>query len=267
MASLAAEAQAGSRVRRIMAVLVPALLLLGVTLAGLSVAQDRHSAQRARMVAEIAVMARETGGATGRPSFSGAVMTAMGRVPRHRFVPLLQEVFAYESRPLPIGEGQTISQPFIVAFMTDALGVEPGARVLEIGTGSGYQAAVLAAMGAEVFSIEIVPALALHARKALAAAGIQVDGPPGQPGAVHLSLGDGSLGWPEEAPFDRIMATAAPQQIPLALVEQLGPEGRLIAPVGSSHSQDLRIVERRGDAIETRHILPVLFVPMTGVAG
>jgi protein-L-isoaspartate(D-aspartate) O-methyltransferase len=192
------------------------------------------------------------------------VLSAMRTVPRHLFVPRVHPERAYEDHPLPIGHGQTISQPFIVAFMTEALGVEPGARVLEVGTGSGYQAAVLAAMGAEVFSIEIVPALGAHARRALAAAGIRADGPAGAPGVVHLSIGDGSLGWPDAAPFDRIMATAAPQQIPLALVEQLGPEGRLIAPVGSSHSQDLRVVERHGDAIETRHILPVLFVPMTG---
>ena len=148
------------------------------------------------------------------------VLAAMRAVPRHLFVPRVDPERAYEDHPLPIGHGQTISQPFIVAFMTDALGVEPGMRVLEIGTGSGYQAAVLAAMGAEVFSIEIVPALALSARKALDAAGIRVDGPPGEPGVVHLSLGDGSLGWPEEAPFDRIIATAAPQEVPLALVQQ-----------------------------------------------
>jgi len=192
------------------------------------------------------------------------VLAAMRTVPRHVFVPRQDPDRAYEDHPLPIGHGQTISQPFIVAFMTDALGVEPGMRVLEIGTGSGYQAAVLAAMGAEVFSIEIVPALALLARKALDAAGIRVDGPAGEPGVVHLSLGDGSLGWPEEAPFDRIMATAAPQQLPRALIDQLGPEGRLIAPVGSSQSQELLVVERHGDDIETRRILPVLFVPMTG---
>ena len=194
------------------------------------------------------------------------VLAAMRAVARHLFVPRLDPDRAYEDHPLPIGHGQTISQPFIVAFMTDALGVEPGMRVLEIGTGSGYQTAVLAAMGAEVFSIEIVPALALSARKALDAAGIAVDAAPGQPGVVHLSLGDGSLGWPEEAPFDRIMATAAPAQIPPALIDQLGPEGRLITPVGSSHYQELLVVERHGDEIETRRILPVLFVPMTGVA-
>jgi protein-L-isoaspartate(D-aspartate) O-methyltransferase len=192
------------------------------------------------------------------------VLAAMRTVPRHVFVPRQDPERAYEDRPLPIGHGQTISQPFIVAFMTDALGVEPGMRVLEVGTGSGYQAAVLAAMGAEVFSIEIVPDLALLARKTLGAAGIRVDGPRGEPGVVHLSLGDGSLGWPAEAPFDRIMATAAPQQLPRALVDQLGPEGRLIAPVGSSQSQELLVVERHGDDIETRRILPVLFVPMTG---
>jgi protein-L-isoaspartate(D-aspartate) O-methyltransferase len=192
------------------------------------------------------------------------VLAAMRAVPRHVFVPRQDPDRAYEDHPLPIGHGQTISQPFIVAFMTDALGVETGMRVLEVGTGSGYQAAVLAAMGAEVYSIEIVPALAVQARKALEAAGVLVDGPPGQPGAVHLSIGDGSLGWPEEAPFDRIMATAAPPHIPAGLVEQLAAEGRLIAPVGSSEFQELRVVERRGHSFVTRHMLPVLFVPMTG---
>jgi protein-L-isoaspartate(D-aspartate) O-methyltransferase len=217
-----------------------------------------HSDARNRMVDEQLV---------ARGIHDPRVLAAMRSVPRHLFVPRVDPDRAYEDHPLPIGHAQTISQPFIVAFMTDALGVEPGMRVLEIGTGSGYQAAVLAAMGAEVFSIEIVPALALHARKALEAAGINVDGPRGEPGVVHLNIGDGSLGWPDEAPFDRIMATAAPQQIPVALVDQLGPEGRLIAPVGSSHYQELRVVERHGNDIETRHILPVLFVPMTGVAG
>lgn len=192
------------------------------------------------------------------------VLEAMNVVPRHIFVDEALAIRAYEDSPLPIGHGQTISQPFIVAFMTDALGVEPGMRVLEIGTGSGYQTAVLAAIGAEVFSIEIVPALALSARKALDAAGVRVDGPLGERGVVHLSLGDGSLGWPEEAPFDRIMATAAPAQIPPALITQLEDDGRLITPVGSSQYQELLVVERRGDDIETRRILPVLFVPMTG---
>jgi protein-L-isoaspartate(D-aspartate) O-methyltransferase len=192
------------------------------------------------------------------------VLSALRAVPRHLFVPRQDPAHAYGDHPLPIGHGQTISQPYIVAFMTEALAVEPGMRVLEIGTGSGYQAAVLAAMGAEVFSIEIVPALAARARDALEAAGVPVDAAPGVRGAVHLGIGDGSLGWPEEAPFDRIVATAAPPHVPGTLVDQLGPQGRLVVPVGSSVAQQLRIVERRGASVVTRHALAVLFVPMTG---
>src|SRR6266581_8790523 len=140
------------------AVLLSALFLLAVTYSQPSDAQDQRAAARARMVADIAAMARETGGETGRPRFSDAVMGAMGKVPRHRFVPLLQDVFAYENRPLPIGEGQTISQPYIVALMTDLLDPKAGDTVLEVGTGSGYQAAVLAELVAKVYTIEIVEA-------------------------------------------------------------------------------------------------------------
>jgi protein-L-isoaspartate(D-aspartate) O-methyltransferase len=239
-----------------MAVLVPALLLLGVTLAGLSVAQDRHSAQRARMVAEIAVMARETGGATGRPNFSEAVMTAMGRVPRHRFVPLLQEVFAYESRPLPIGEGQTISQPFIVALMTDLLDPKPEDTVLEVGTGSGYQAAVLAELVAKVYTIEIVEPLGRRAMQVLKELGYR---------NVEVRIGDGYNGWPEAAPFDSIVVTAAPAEIPKPLIDQLKPGGRMVIPAGASHdSQELLLVEKQRDGTSTtKRTLPVKFVPLT----
>jgi protein-L-isoaspartate(D-aspartate) O-methyltransferase len=239
-----------------MAVLVPALLLLGVTLAGLSVAQDRHSAQRARMVAEIAVMARETGGATGRPNFSEAVMTAMGRVPRHRFVPLLQEVFAYESRPLPIGEGQTISQPFIVALMTDLLDPKPGDTVLEVGTGSGYQAAVLAELVAKVYTIEIVEPLGRRAMQVLKELGYR---------NVEVRIGDGYNGWPEAAPFDSIVVTAAPAEIPKPLIDQLKPGGRMVIPAGASYdSQELLLVEKQPDGTSTtKRTLPVKFVPLT----
>ena len=198
-----------------------ALFLLAVTHAGPSTAQDRHSAQRARMVAEIAVMARETGGATGRPSFSEAVMTAMGRVPRHRFVPSLQQAFAYENRALPIGEGQTISQPFLVALMTDLLDPKPGDTVLEVGTGSGYQAAVLAELVAKVYTIEIVEPLGRRARQLLEQLGYR---------NVEVRIGDGYNGWPEAAPFDSIVVTAASADIPTPLIDQLKRGGRMVIP-------------------------------------
>ncbi|HET7200933.1 MAG TPA: protein-L-isoaspartate O-methyltransferase, partial [Burkholderiales bacterium] len=150
-----------------LAVLVPVLLLLAVTHAQPSLAQDARAAARARMVAEIAEMARETGGETGRPAFGEAVMAAMGKVPRHRFVPFAQEGLAYENRPLPIGEGQTISQPYIVALMTDLLDPKPTHTVLEVGTGSGYQAAVLAELVAKVYTIEIVEPLGKRAKRIL----------------------------------------------------------------------------------------------------
>src|SRR5499427_7931513 len=152
--------------RVMLAFLVPALLMLGLAHAASSAAQD-ETAARARMVAEIGVMARETGAETGRARFSDAVMAAMGKAPRHRFVPPAQERFAYDNRPLPIGEGQTISQPYIVALMTDLLDLKPSDRVLEVGTGSGYQAAVLAELGAKVYTIEIVEPLGRRAAKLL----------------------------------------------------------------------------------------------------
>ena len=184
------------------------------------------------------------------------VLDAMRAVPRHLFVPAESRDAAYNDGPLPIGHGQTISQPFVVAFMSDAARIRPGDRVLEIGTGSGYQAAVLAALGAHVFSIEIVPDLAERARLALAAAGAA---------RVVVRTGDGTHGWPEEAPFDAILATAAPERIPQALLDQLRDGGRLIIPVGAG-SQDLVRVTRRGDGFERESLLPVRFVPMTGDA-
>ena len=238
-----------------MGILLSALFLLAVTHAGPSTAQDRHSSQRARMVAEIAAMARETGGATGRPSFSEAVMTAMGRVSRHRFVPVLQEAFAYENRPLPIGEGQTISQPFLVALMTDLVDPKPGDTVLEVGTGSGYQAAVLAELVAKVYTIEIVEPLGRRARQLLEQLGYR---------NVEVRIGDGYNGWPEAAPFDSIVVTAAPTEIPTPLIDQLKRGGRMVIPGGSLDSQFLLLVEKRPDGTTTtRRTLPVRFVPFT----
>src|SRR6266850_3046805 len=193
-----------------LAVLLPALFLLAMTHAEPSEAQDQRAAARARMVAEIAAMARETGGETGRPKFGDAVMAAMAKVPRHRFVPFLQEAFAYDNRPLPIGEGQTISQPYIVALMTDLLDPKPDHVVLEIGTGSGYQAAVLAALVAKVYTIEIVEPLGKRATSLLASLGY---------GNVAVRIGDGHNGWPESAPFDSIIVTAAPAEVPKPLID------------------------------------------------
>jgi protein-L-isoaspartate(D-aspartate) O-methyltransferase len=236
-------------------ILLSALVVLAVTRAGLSVAQDRHSAQRARMVADIAVMARETGAATGRPRLSEAVMTAIGRVPRHRFVPLPQEGLAYENRPLPIGEGQTISQPFLVALMTDLLDPKPGDIVLEVGTGSGYQAAVLGELVAKVYTVEIVESLGRRAMQLLAQLGYR---------NVEVRIGDGYNGWPDAAPFDSIVVTAAPVEIPRPLIDQLKPGGRLVIPAGrSDERQDLLLVEKQPDGTSaTKWLLPVRFVPL-----
>jgi protein-L-isoaspartate(D-aspartate) O-methyltransferase len=193
----------------------------------------------------------------GRDITSPRVLEAMRKVPRHLFIPEPQRNRAYDDSPVPIGLGQTISQPYIVAFMTQALDVEPGHRVLEIGTGSGYQAAVLAEITREVYSIEVVPELADRARETLAALGYR---------DVRLRTGNGYLGWPEEAPFDRIIVTAAPPEIPPALIEQLKIGGLMAIPVGTV-DQDLRILRRTATGLETLRTLPVRFVPMTGRPG
>jgi protein-L-isoaspartate(D-aspartate) O-methyltransferase len=183
------------------------------------------------------------------------VLAAMDRVPRHLLVPEAVRGEAYEDHPLPIGHGQTISQPYIVAFMSEALDVEPDHRVLEIGTGSGYQAAVLAELAREVYTMEIVEPLAESARQALEALKYT---------NVHVQAGNGYLGWPEHAPYDRIMVTAAPEEVPPALVEQLKVGGIMAIPVGSGMMQELRILRRTPGGMETLRTLPVRFVPMTG---
>jgi protein-L-isoaspartate(D-aspartate) O-methyltransferase len=178
----------------------------------------------------------------------------MRTVPRDEFVPAPERAHAYEDRPLPIGHGQTISQPYIVAFMSEAAAVRPGERVLEVGTGSGYQAAVLAELGGDVYSIEIVAPLAATAREALARAGY---------GRVHLRVGDGHRGWPDAAPFDAILVTAAADRVPPALLAQLAPDGRLVIPVGDLY-QELEVHRRTPDGIEVERVLPVRFVPLVG---
>lgn len=184
------------------------------------------------------------------------VIEAMQATLRHRFVPEALQTHAYEDRPLPIGHDQTISQPSLVAFMTQELKPKAKDRVLEIGTGSGYQAAVLSPLVAEVYSIEIVEPLAERAAKTLKELGYK---------NVHTRAGNGWLGWPESAPFDAIIVTCAPDAIPPALVEQLREGGRMIIPVGPENQvQELYLLEKRDGKIEQRSILPVRFVPMTG---
>jgi protein-L-isoaspartate(D-aspartate) O-methyltransferase len=185
------------------------------------------------------------------------VLDAMARVPRHLFVPDAARGEAYGDHPLPIGHGQTISQPYIVAFMSEALRLEPAHRVLEIGTGSGYQAAVLADLAGEVFTIEIIDDLAVRARQSLADNGYR---------NVTVRTGNGYLGWPEHAPYDRIMVTAAPDDVPRALVEQLKIDGLMAIPVGTG-LQELRVLRRTATGMETLATLPVRFVPMTGKPG
>ena len=182
------------------------------------------------------------------------VLTAMGRVRRHVFIPAAyRDVnYAYADAPCPIGCGQTISQPYIVAYMTEKLALKPGDKVLEIGTGSGYQAAVLAECGADVYSIEIIPELARHARAALDAEGYR---------RVHILTGDGYKGWPEYSPFDAIVVTCAPDEVPKALVDQLKEGGHLIAPVGRGLQRLVILCKQRGQ-VEQEDDLPVRFVPM-----
>lgn len=183
------------------------------------------------------------------------VLDAMSRVPRERFVPPEYADRAYADSPVSIGEGQTISQPYIVAYMTEVLEVAPGHRVLEIGTGSGYQAAVLGELAREVYTIEIVPSLAQRATDTLRELGYE---------NVHVREGDGYAGWPGEAPFDRIMVTAAPEEIPMPLLDQLAPGGRLVTPVGAQgETQWITVVDKTDQGLVERRTIPVQFVPFT----
>jgi protein-L-isoaspartate(D-aspartate) O-methyltransferase len=211
---------------------------------------------RARLVKEVEQDFRETASSTGRGRIDARVLAALNKVERHRFVPAHLTDRAYENRPLPIGHDQTISQPFIVALMTDL--VEPKAtdRVLEIGTGSGYQAAVLAELVARVYTIEIVRPLGERAAELLKSLGY---------GNIEVRIGDGYLGWPEAAPFDAIVVTAAPDHMPKPLIEQLAAGGRLIAPVGTRGGiQMLQLLRKDADGrTVTRSVLAVRFVPLT----
>jgi protein-L-isoaspartate(D-aspartate) O-methyltransferase len=233
--------------------LLTAALLMGPVRAS---AQDPYVDRRQRLVDQIAVEMRATSRDTGRDKLSNSVLRAMRTVPRHRFVPPQLADDAYHDRPLPIGLGQTISQPFIVALMTELLEPRPDARVLEIGTGSGYQAAVLAECVAKVYSIEIVAPLGERAREVLKELGYR---------NVEVRIGDGYKGWPDAAPFDGIIVTAAPDHIPQPLVDQLAPKGRLVIPVGTRHGvQDLLVITKDADGrAVTKRTIAVRFVPLT----
>jgi protein-L-isoaspartate(D-aspartate) O-methyltransferase len=220
-------------------------------------ADDPYVIARQRLVDDVAASGRLDAEASAAQGFDPRVLEAMRTVPRHEFVPAAQLPHAYENRPLPIGHGQTISQPYIVALMTDLLAPKPADTVLEIGTGSGYQAAVLARLTSRVYSIEIVEPLYRDGTARLKRLGF---------GNVQTRAGDGYYGWPEAAPFDAIIVTAAANHIPPPLIRQLKPGGRMVIPVGASFlTQHLVLVEKNADrSVTTRQLLPVRFVPLTG---
>jgi len=218
---------------------------------------DRYARERADMLDVIRAESRFTALYLDQETLSPEAMSAIGRVWRHQLVPEDQREYAYENRPLPIGYGQTISQPYIVALMTSLLQLEPGDRVLELGTGSGYQAAVLAELVDRVFTIEVVGPLGERARADLQRLGYR---------NIQVRIGDGYYGWPEQAPFDAIVVTAAASHVPPPLLRQLKPGGRMVIPVGSAFQvQQLVLVEKAEDgSIRTQQVLPVRFVPLTG---
>ena len=218
---------------------------------------ERFAAARQELVGQIENHVQATRHYIDKQNLDAKVMAAMAAVPRHLFVPLELQEFAYENRPLAIGYGQTISQPYIVALMTDLLAVTPTDKVLEVGTGSLYQAAVLAWLGAEVYTLEIIEPLAKEAEERRRRLDI---------GKVHTKTGDGYYGWPKHAPFDAIIVTAAASHVPPPLIGQLKAGGRMIIPVGSGFNtqQLLLITKESDDRLTTRQILPVVFVPLTG---
>jgi protein-L-isoaspartate(D-aspartate) O-methyltransferase len=226
--------------------------------------KDPTAAARSAMAAAVELEVVETARWLGKDKLDPAVIAALARVPRHRFVPEHDRAFAYENRPLPIGHRQTISQPYIVALMTDLAAVKPSDRVLEVGTGCGYQAAILAELAKRVYSIETVPELAAAAAERLAALGYDT---------IEVRHGDGAQGWPEAAPFDAILVTAAAQRrIPPALLEQLAPGGRLVIPLergagaltwAVGHDQELLLVVKdEAGELQEKSVIPVAFVPL-----
>jgi protein-L-isoaspartate(D-aspartate) O-methyltransferase len=237
--------------------LLLSLAAIPLTAANVAAADGPFADARRGMLDDIRAVNRAVAIGGGPQSISERTLAILDEVPRHRFVPKDLQNEAYENRPLPIGYGQTISQPYIVAVMTDVLDCQPGHKVLELGTGSGYQAAVLGQTGARVFTIEIIPELAQSAAARLSALGYET---------VRVRAGDGYYGWPEEAPFDRIIVTAAASHIPPPLIAQLAPGGRMAIPVGGPFAiQELLLVEKSLDeSLHTQSLLPVQFVPLSG---
>jgi protein-L-isoaspartate(D-aspartate) O-methyltransferase len=233
---------------------VAAVVLL--PLAARAFGQEPFAGEREHMLSDIDSMMRFTGDETGRTHLSPRIRQAIASVPRHRFVSAALQAFAYADWPLPIGAGQTISQPFIVALMTELLDTQPSDRVLEVGTGSGYQAAVLAECVARVFTIEIVRSLGERAAVLLAELGYR---------NIEVRVGDGYRGWPEAAPFDRIIVTAAPDHVPQPLIDQLRPGGRMVIPVGAQdQEQELLLITKAADGIAVaERKISVRFVPLT----
>ncbi len=235
------------------------LFLLMLSLVGAAATEpvqsgEHFATERRQMVKDITEMATNTASVTGIGKFASLVLEAMGEVPRHEFVTREKISAAYKNRPLHIGHRQTISQPFIVALMTELLNLKGTDRVLEVGTGSGYQAAVLSLLAAQVYSIEIIPELGEAAQNNLRRLGYA---------NVQTKIGDGYLGWPAHAPFDGIIVTAAPDHIPPALIDQLKPNGRMVIPVGG-FTQDLLVLTKRADGMTiSETIVPVRFVPLT----
>ena len=210
--------------------------------------------ERREMLEEIKKLTVATGAETGRTTLEPRVLDAMGRVQREEFMPPQQAGSAYKSRALSIGHGQTISQPFIVALMTELLQLKPTDTVLEVGTGSGYQAAVLSLLARQVYTIEIIPDLANAAAATLGRLGYT---------NIKTKVGDGYQGWPTDAPFDAIIVTAAPDHVPAALVEQLKPGGRMVIPVGGAREQALMLITKKPDGTTTTtDTIPVIFVPL-----
>jgi len=233
------------------------LMIHAITASFAAYADDKNAAARQQLVKIIEEDVKQTSRELNKTELDPRVMNAMGQVPRHEFVPESERAYAYENRPLPIGHGQTISQPYIVAIMTDMLNLKPDSKVLELGTGSGYQAAILAELAGKVYTIEIVESLGLQAKQRLQKLGYK---------NVITKIGDGYYGWEEHAPFDAIIVTAAASHIPPPLIKQLKPGGRMIIPVGSRFMlQQLLIVDKQNDGkVVSKQVMPVIFVPVTG---
>lgn len=232
-------------------------MLIAVSAVSTTGAADSYAAARQMLLAEIEQDVRDTAQYLNKRALDERVMRALGKVPRHEFVPTGKRESAYENRPLPIGHGQTISQPYIVAIMSDLVEPKDGCRALEVGTGSGYQAAILSELCEKVYTLEIIEALGAQAQARLEQLGFA---------NVEVRIGDGYYGWAEHAPFDVILVTAVASHIPPPLLKQLKPGGSLILPVGTRFTtQQLVLVRKSADGhITTRQVLPVAFVPLTG---